>query len=164
MNFQVPQFIEEKPKIIGFLTLGQFGYLAVAGLIAFVSFNVFSFFISLLITVVVGPLGIALAFFKVNGQPFPVVLLSALRYTWKPRVYAWQEETPQTTLDTGSLEKIEVLRKAMSIQEKLKTISFNVMTSKLLSHKADSTQGDDGRYQVVRYITGERKLARRIDY
>ena len=164
MNFQVPQFIEEKPKIIGFLTLQQFAYLATAGLIGFISFSIFSFFLALIITFIVGPIGIALAFFKVNGQPFPIVLLSALRYIWKPRVYAWQKELPQTTLDTSSIEKIEILRKAMSIQEKLKTISFNVMTSKLLSHKTDSAHEDNDHYQVVRYLTGERKLARRVDY
>lgn len=164
MNFQVPQFIEEKPKIIGFLTLGQFGYVAAAGLIAFAAFKILSFFLAFMISAIVVPLGIALAFFKVNGQPFPVVLLAALQYTWQPRVYTWQEELPQTTLYAGALEKIEILRKTMSIQEKLKAISFNVMTSKLLSHKTDNAQENTDRYQMVRYLTGERKLARRVDY
>ena len=73
-TFQVPQFIEQKAKIVGFLTLPQFIYLASGGGLIFIFFKVFSFFIFLLIAIIIGALVISLAFIKVNGQEMPKIL------------------------------------------------------------------------------------------
>lgn len=164
MNFQVPQFIETKPRIIGRLTLGQFGYVAVAGIIAYISFQLFNFFFFLLIVMIVGPLSIALAFFKFNGQPLPLLILSGLTFFWKPRVYVWQRTLPETSLDTSAIEKIEYARKLMGLQEKLKSLALNVITGKAGSGGLSQEGGRRDQYQVVQFMTGERRLAKRIDY
>ena len=78
-TFQVPQFIEEKPKIIGPFTLAQFLYLAAAAAISFASFYVFTFFLWILITIIVGGAAAALAFGKVEGQEMAKIAAKAFR-------------------------------------------------------------------------------------
>jgi hypothetical protein len=164
MNFQVPQFIEEKPKIVGFLTLPQFLYVAAAGILSFISFKLFSFFLWILITVMVAGGAIALAFVKINGRPLPAVVLAGFRFIWKPKVYTWQRAMKETMLDVSDIEKLQSLREKMSIGDKLKTIALHITTGKLFSPKQLKEREEKERFQVVTYLTGERKVAKRVDY
>ncbi|MDI6820613.1 MAG: PrgI family protein [Patescibacteria group bacterium] len=164
MNFQVPQFIDEQAKIIGFLTLKQFGFIAVAFITALISFHYFTFSLALIITVIVGALAIALAFGKVNSQPLPKVILAGLGYLWSPRTYTWQRAMKETDLDISALEKLETTRRNMSIQEKIKSIALSITTSKFLSPKQMRENNEKKKYQVVSFSTGERKFAKRVDY
>jgi hypothetical protein len=160
MNFQVPQFIDQKPKIVGFLTLPQFLYLAAAALVGYGSFYVFNFFIAIFITAVVGTLGIGFAFVKINGQEFPKVIVSIFGFFWKPRLYTWQRQTAQESVNLGDIEN---LRNKMSLQEKLKSVALNITTGKLFKPRDTDQEGGD-KYETVVYLTGERKSAKRIDY
>ncbi|MFA6407558.1 MAG: PrgI family protein [Candidatus Paceibacterota bacterium] len=162
-TFQIPQFIEERSKIIGPLTLPQFLYIGVAAIGSFVSFYLFTFFLWLLISLVLGGGAITLAFVKVNGQELPSILASGLSFLWKPHRYTWQRAMAQTTLDIADVEKIETLRKSMSIQDKLKSLAVGVMTGKLLSSRESGIGGGD-KFEVVTFLTGEKKTARRVDY
>ncbi len=162
MEFQVPQFIEQKPKIVGPLTLSQFFYLAGAAIVSFVSFRIFTFFLWLLITLIFGAVGVTLAFVKINGQPFPKLIGSAFNYFWGPRVYTWQRKAPQTTIDLQKIEEIENLREHMRVQERLKNMALSVMTGKFFLKKPETE--DQNRYETVVYLTGERKQAKRVDY
>jgi len=159
-EFQVPQFIEEKAKIVGPFTLMQFLYLAAAGSISILGFYMLTFFLWLFISVIVVGIALALAFVKINGQDFPEVLVSAVSFIWKPRRYTWQRAMEQTTLDTSDLEKIQALRKNISIQDKIKSLAQSITTGEILKHKS----GDGTRYQAVTYLTGEKKVAKRVDY
>ena len=161
-TFQVPQFIEQKPKIIGPLTLEQFFYLGGAGVLSFFSFYVFNFFLSLILTVIFLSAAIALAFVKVNGQGMPATIKSALSYIWRPRTYTWQRAITETVLDTSELEKLEETRSNMSIQEKLKSIALGVTTGKIFSPKKWREEGE--RYQGVTHLTGEKEKAKKVDY
>ncbi len=160
-TFQTPQFIEQEAKIIGFLTLPQFGYVAVGGIIIFASFKFFSFFLFLVIAVIVGGLAISLAFVKINGQSMPKVILSAFFYVWSPRTYTWQRAMAQTTLDVPDFQKIEEMRKNMSIQEKLQSMVLNVTTGKVFKFKPE--KGQEG-FQAVTFATGEKRMVKKIDY
>ena len=164
MNFQVPQFIDEKPKIIGFLTLPQFLYVAGAGLLSFFAFNVFNFFLWILITAVLGGLAVGLAFVKINGQPLPKVLFAALGYVWQPRQFTWQRAMKEASLDVSRLEKIEALRNSMSLQDKIKSLAMNVTTGKIFQGKAGGNGDPKEKYQVVTLLTGEKKMAKKVDY
>ena len=165
-TFQVPQFIEEKPKIVGPLTLQQFLYLGAAGGISFMSFYIFSFFLFLLIAIFSFTLGGALAIGKVNGQSIPLMLRAALRFVWQPRRFTWQRKFQEKELDASSVEKIEAAREHMGIQEKLKSLALTVTTSKIFTGRPaeEGVQKKREHYQVVTYLTGERKVAKRIDY
>ena len=160
MNFQVPQFIDQKPKIVGFLTLPQFLYLAGAALVGYGSFYVFSFFLAIFITVIVGMLGIGFAFVKVNGQEFPKIIASIFGYLWGPRLYTWQRQTVQESVNVGDIENI---RNKMSLQEKLKSAALSITTGKLFKPRTDG-ENDGEKYETVVYLTGERRNAKRIDY
>ncbi|MFA6365022.1 MAG: hypothetical protein WCW78_01340 [Candidatus Paceibacterota bacterium] len=162
-TFQIPQFIEERSKIVGFLTLPQFLYVAVAAIGSFISFYVFTFFLWLLVSLVLGGGAIALAFVKVNGQELPAILASGFSFLWKPHRYTWQRAMAQTTLDIADVEKIETLRKSMSFQDKLKSLATSVMTGKILSSH-ESGAGGEEKFEVVSFLTGEKKMAHRVDY
>lgn len=164
-TFQVPQFTEERAKIVGFLTLPQFLYIAGAGLIVFVAFRTLSFFLWLIVSAVVMALAVALAFVKVNGQPFPKLIGASIGYLWRPRTYTWQRAIEEKTLDVSDIERIRTIRNNMSIGEKLKSVALAVSTGKLFSG------GDNGkeekksdRFETVTYLTGEKRQARRVDY
>jgi hypothetical protein len=164
-TFQVPQFIEQKPKIVGFLTLPQFLYLAGAGGISFASFYIFNAFLWLLITIIVATFAIAFAFVKVNGQEFPKVVVAATGYFLKPRTFTWQRAMAQTALNTESIEKLQALRQHMGFQQKLKSLALAVTTGKILSvFKTPPEEEQKERYQTVTYLTGEKKVAKRVDY
>lgn len=160
MNFQVPQFIEQKPKIVGFLTLPQFLYVAGAAILGYISFYVFNFFFAIIITVIAGLIGIAFAFVKINGQEFPRVIASIFSYLWKPRLYTWQR---QTARESVNISEVEELRGKMSLQEKLKSVALGITTGKFF--KPAENIGEDGeKFETVMYLTGERRRAKKVDY
>lgn len=104
MQFQVPQFIETEDKIVGPLTLKQFLYLGIAGLISFMFFFVFRIWLWLIITAFLGIIAASLAFIKYNGRPLINVLFAALKYSWNPHLYLWksaqeiaQKQLPEIT-------------------------------------------------------------------
>ena len=90
-QYQVPQFIETEDKIVGPLTLKQFLYLAIAALISFVLFFILKLFFWLSITILLGIMAAALAFIKYNGQPLPKIIVNALQYIFKPKMYLWKQ-------------------------------------------------------------------------
>jgi len=164
-TFQVPQFIEEKAKIVGFLTLPQFIYLAAGVGIIFITFNIFNFFVSLLTAVIIGAFVMGLAFVKINGQSMPKVLLASILYLWKPRIYTWQREMKEKSFDTSDIERIKAVRNSMSIQQKLQSIALNIATGKIFSpERLREKENKKEQYQVVTYLTGEKRVAKKIDY
>lgn len=162
-NFQTPQFIDQKAKIVGPLTLKQFGFLAVAGVVSLIAYNIFSLFLWVLITIIVGVIALSFAFIRIGGRDLPSVALSAFFFFWRPRIYTWKREAEEKVIDTSSLEKIEAARREMGLQEKLKALTLLVKTSKERGEAA--IRGEQRRgYQTVRKETGERETARRVDY
>lgn len=98
MQFQVPQFIETEPKIVGPLTLRQFMYVGVAGLLVFFLFFILKPFFWFIIAAIVGLAALALAFGKYRGLRLTIVLKNILFYLWQPKLYLWKrEETEQVT-------------------------------------------------------------------
>src|SRR3989344_427519 len=81
MLFQVPQVIEVEDKIIGPFTFKQFIYIAGGAGLSFILFKIFPLFISVFLIAPVAALSLALAFYRMNDQPFIQVLQSMLPYT-----------------------------------------------------------------------------------
>lgn len=101
MRYQVPQFIEVEDKIFGPLTARQFIYLAGGGGVALAAFSVLPFYIAALISMPVVGLALALAFYKINGQPFIKALENAFTYLIGKKLYLWSSEHPRLrTTDT----------------------------------------------------------------
>lgn len=90
MEYQVPQFIEVEDKIIGPLTLKQFVYLAGSAGLCVVFFFYLPLILSLLLGAPVAALGLALAFYKVNGKPFVQVLEAGFNFFIGPKLFLWK--------------------------------------------------------------------------
>jgi len=135
MRFQVPQFIEHEPKVVGPFTFRQFVYLAIPGGIAFAIFYMIPFSFFLPIAVVLGAVGFAFAFGKSGGRSLPQVLMNALSFGISPKNYTWakgrrttsrqtKEYTKQTAQETGTpKQKINLVQgsKVQNLTTKIET-------------------------------------------
>jgi len=101
MQESVPQFIDREQKLLGPLTVKQTVVLGATALIIAISYFLLNFFVFSIILIVVGSIGIAVAFIKINDQPLYKVSASFLGYFVKPRSYLWQHEEG----DTGITQK-----------------------------------------------------------
>lgn len=96
MEYQVPQFIEVEDRIVGPLTLKQFIYLAGTAGLCVVCFFYLPFLLAVLIAVPVGALGVALAFYKMNGKPFVEVLEAGFNFYVGDKLFLWKRpEAPK---------------------------------------------------------------------
>jgi hypothetical protein len=169
MQFQVPQFIETEDKIIGPLTLKQFLYLAVAGGICFVLFFFLTTLLWIFVSALLFGIAAAFAFISVNGRPLSVAALSALGFYWKPRMYLWQRtaETPKLPTITTPAAPSQTLKSRLdNLWEQLKTSRAPIPQREkpiepVITDQAISSKE---RFEMMRKITGEREVARRIDY
>lgn len=102
MQFKVPQNIDMQDKIIGPLTLSQFFYLLFGGLIIYILFNKLVLnglgFIFFVLAIPIGLFSFALAFIKVQDQPFPSFVTALIKYLQTPRARIWQHYSPPAKL------------------------------------------------------------------
>ena len=136
-QFQVPQFIEVEDKIFGPLTLKQFMYVLGGAASIFLLYVFLPLWLTVILGIPVGAFFLALAFYKVNGRPFIIMLESALGHYTQTRLYIWKK-TPthkRVGAPTGSVgveqdknnfqlpklteSKLKDLSWSLDIQEKL---------------------------------------------
>lgn len=79
-------------KLVGFLTLKQFGYLAIAGVISFIFFVATTSFLKWLFIVPIASLALALAFLPVGGITFDKWIILFLRTLTNPSKRVWRKE------------------------------------------------------------------------
>jgi len=91
MQFQVPQFIETEDKIVGPLTLKQFGFAAVAFVICFIFFSFLTTTFAIMLSIPVGGFALALAFGRVKGIPMTKYLINFVSFALKPQLYLWRK-------------------------------------------------------------------------
>lgn len=169
MLFQVPQFIETEDKIVGPFTIRQFLYIAAgAGVSFMLYFTVQTWLWFILSILIIGGV-VALALVKVNGLPLPRVLISAIGFAWQPQTYVWQPEHPELP------KTRETLRRFVGPAFSLERIVAGIALSRAWQMvQTGSAAGEEQkpkrlsrvkeRYEVFRRITGERRVARRVDY
>ena len=92
MQFQVPQFIESEDKIVGPLTLKQFGYVAAGGVIAFISFSLLTTAFAIMVSVPVLTLTLFLAFGKIKDTPAPKYIVNMIGFAMRPQLYLWKKK------------------------------------------------------------------------
>lgn len=92
MQFHVPQFIEVEDKIIGPLTFKQFVYVAGGCGLAFVLWQLLPAIIAAPFVAISIGTGVALAFFKYNGQPLIVSLEHGFYFLLSSKLYLWDTE------------------------------------------------------------------------
>lgn len=159
MQFQVPQFIDVEPKIVGPLTLKQFMYIAGAAIPAFALYFYLAFILWLIVAVILSGAAIVLAFVKFNGQPAGRMLSSALNFFWQPRFYLWRR-----TEESANLPKIPTSSRGAlgDLLLKLTTTTKPIEEREVSSLPLLRKNVDE--FEAFRKITGERRVARRVDY
>lgn len=111
MQFKVPQNIDMEDRIIGPLTLNQFLYLLIGGIIIYILFNylvpIRLTFVFVLLAVPIGVISFAFAFVKIQDRPFIEFALAAVKYLSLPRTRAWQRVTEKEVKKIEKVTKIE---------------------------------------------------------
>lgn len=131
MQYKVPQNVDIEDKVIAGLTLRQFMFLMVAGGVVLILRYVFVGGISFLFlpfAVLVGGLGVALAFVKINDRPFEIFLISAAKTLITPNRRVWSKDVdvepphPETAKKIVEIQKKQSLGEIKSNLERLATI------------------------------------------
>ena len=111
-QFHVPQFIMIEDKVIGPFTIKQALYIGGGAVLIFVAWMFLEFFVFFPLAALIGLFVASLAFLKINGQPFPLVLKNAIFYTLRPRLYTWQKRTstekPKPATPEKETEEIKI--------------------------------------------------------
>lgn len=92
MQYVVPQFIENESKIIGPISVRQFIILLVAAGLAFLWYEIFSFWIFAILTIANLALAGVFAFVKINSQSFHTFALSAIQTAKRPALSVWRHD------------------------------------------------------------------------
>ncbi|MDP3015148.1 MAG: PrgI family protein [bacterium] len=162
MQFQTPQFIDVENKIVGPLSLRQFFYLAAAGAFSFIFYFVLQTWLWFMLTAILGAIAVSLAFIKYNGQPLPRIIFAAFVFFWKPKLYLWQRVAEEKTVS------IEIRRKNLQDFFNVKKLWQDLMTTKNPIPKREKTlywgKKSKEKFQMFRKLTGEKEIARRVDY
>ncbi len=90
MRFQVPQFIETETKAIGPLTFTQAAWVGIGGFFVFIAFTLFPIVVAIIISIVVIPVFLALAFMKINNIPLVIYLIKYISYLINPKQYRYK--------------------------------------------------------------------------
>lgn len=123
LQYKVPQKIDMEDKIIGPLTLKQFTYLMVGGMITYATIKSYNITLFLFFGLPVGLIALALAFIKVQDQPFSKFLLSLTMYFIKPRSRIWSKDWQM------KFEQKEIVQKTK--KEKPKEVSKHISKSEI---------------------------------
>jgi hypothetical protein len=92
VQFKVPQNIDMADRIVGPLTLIQFLYLLVGGIIVYALFSTIAPINPTLFLALAGPItlfSLALAFLKIQDQPFPKFVAAFFIYIRRPKARVW---------------------------------------------------------------------------
>ena len=139
MRYQVPQFIDVEDKIFGPLTLKQFLYLAGGGAAIFLLYTTLPFFLFIIFAAPIGIFAAALAFYKVNNQPFIKVTENAIAHFTKTKVYTWKKRMPKkaqrsaTAKETGPKKKEEITAPTLT-KSRLNELAWSLDIKNKIDH------------------------------
>ncbi len=166
MQFQVPQFIETEDKVVGPLSLRQFLYIGIGGIVCAVMYFLVATWLFFVISFFIMGGAIALAFVRVNGQPFLRIATAAADFYWKPHTYTWRApetiQPAQSTREPGgiSLEKIAA---GLALHKSWENLQTGVKPAKTSDREFIEKRMNE-RYQIFQKVSGDRQAAKRVDY
>jgi hypothetical protein len=180
MQFQVPQFIETEDKVVGPFSLRQFLYIGIAAFVCAILYFFVAVWLFVIGSVVIMGIAVAVAFVKVNGQPFIKLMSAAAGYYWKPQSYIWKP------LDTAPAQQAAPAKTAHKAAAPSGGIDLETIASGIALHKSWETlqtgspvvekpkqrtsdrefieKRMNERYQIFQKVAGDRDAARRVDY
>ncbi len=121
MQFPVPQFTEVEDRIIGPLTIKQFGILFGAGTFVFLTYSVAGKSLTVLIVMglLVGLPALGLAFAQFNGRPVYSAFGKIFQFITSPKVMVFRKEI-YTINSQSKLKDIDIATKqtvAVEVQD-----------------------------------------------
>ena len=93
MEFNVPQFIEKEPKIVGPFTFKQFIFIGIAGGLSIFLFFTAPFFVFIILAVILVGGAFSLAFLKIERTSLPIFIKNFFSFIFKPKIYLWKKKT-----------------------------------------------------------------------
>lgn len=116
MQFPVPQFTDVEDRIIGPLTLKQFGIVFAAGVIIFVGYSATkSILVLIFLAVLFGFPALALAFLPFNGRPIYNTLGNLAKFMSSPKLLIFHKEAQSSS--GVKFKDAEVASKTPEVQE-----------------------------------------------
>ncbi|KKP88457.1 MAG: hypothetical protein UR93_C0013G0017 [Berkelbacteria bacterium GW2011_GWA2_35_9] len=119
-RYKVPQNIDLQDKIFGPLTLFQFLYVLGGGMIFYVFFKNQQTILMIFVGIPAFLIGIALAFIKVNDQPFTKFIVSFVSFSLGVKKRIWrktgQTATAEITPDK-EVKKVKAPTKNLSVND-----------------------------------------------
>lgn len=129
MQFAIPQFIEVEDKVIGPLTVRQFIFLVIGGVMMVIFWALADLGLFLFLSVITLAVVVAFAFVKINGRSFQIFLVSFLQFNTKPKLRHWYREPGAERLKTSIKKKEKAL--AINEEEEIYTGGKKLIRSKL---------------------------------
>lgn len=139
MRFQVPQFIDHEPKVIGPLTFTQFIYLGVPTAIGFFLYFLAPFPVFVGVTGFLEFFGFLFGFVKAQGRPLPGLLISFAFFLFAPKTYIWKKgllaelptpaQAKHNLKDAGEIASEKPTVK-LTKESKIKTLAMRVETTR----------------------------------
>ena len=126
MRYEVPQFIDVEEHIIGPLTLPQFLYIAGGGGAAYIALRFLPPVINIIAAIIVGGFGLTMAFARINGRPFPVMLFAILSHFFSPRMFLWSYKRATTQKHTQAVVEFKNTKKKTLSDQKLSDIAWSL--------------------------------------
>jgi len=137
MQFKVPQNIDMEDKIIGPLTMKQFVYLIVGGMITYATIKTYNVWLIVVVGLPIGLFALCLAFIKIQDQSFSKFLFSLALFQTRSKKRLWSK-----TWEIENAPK-QVVQKLI-VKEEIKELPKHVERSELekLSYVLD-TRGEE---------------------
>ena len=162
MQFQVPQFIETEDKIIGPFSIKQFVLVSAGAAVSFLLYFTVQTWLWAVLSVVILGGAVAFALVKIGGRPLTRVALSAARFYWEPQTYVWKQKTAapkgkKEEIKTGGIENVVSGLALRGAWQRLQTGSKTSPSEFVEKHGRE-------KLQIFRKMTGDRDVARRVDY
>ena len=115
MRFEVPQFIDIKDKIFGPFTLNQFIFLGGGFGLGYAITRLVPTFLKYPIALIPVVLGLALAFYQVNGRPFALMVQAFFLYMLSNKLFIWSQR-----LESSTPSELDKNKKSAHIQKEEK--------------------------------------------
>jgi hypothetical protein len=136
MRYQTPQFIDIEDKLFGPFTVKQFIYLAGGAGLVFLLYRFLPLFIAIIPMVVVVGFVLALAFWKVNGKPFIIVLEAAVRFYIGEKLYLWRKVPSRQSSKQAAQKTSEAALAMPKLSEgKLRDLTWTLDTTHTTARK-----------------------------
>ncbi|MFA5991570.1 MAG: PrgI family protein [Candidatus Doudnabacteria bacterium] len=115
MQFPVPQFTDVEDRIIGSLTIKQFGIVFGAGVIIFLGYSTTkSILVAVFLFVLFGIPAIALAFAKINGRPIYNSIGYFINFFMSPKVMVFHKQAKTEKQANDEKSKNTPVKEAIS--------------------------------------------------